>query len=347
MLDLFALIAMFLRTILASASQLQAENLFLRYQLQVYRRSGVRPRFQAHDRQILSTLTRGFRAWREACFAVRPETILAWHKRLVRWKWTFRTRLGRPAINHAVSSLAVRMKRSNPLWGAKRLHGELLKLGYRLSESSVRNILRCAGCDPGGGPPSLTWRQFLGMHKTVWAIDLFAVESAFLKTYFVLVVIDVHSRVLVATRVADRADGQWVTNVLRSEMAERGTPDLVIHDHGSVFRTPDLRQLLRSRGVHSAMTPVYAPRANAYVERVIGSIRRECTDHFLFSGRKHLQGVLDEYRKYYNTARCHQGIDQRIPLPGLRVCPSEPPAMADIKSHSFLGGLHHDYFVAG
>ncbi len=341
---------MFLRGIISSTDQVRLENLYLRYQLQVYRRNEGRPRFLPHDRQILTKLALALRGWREACYIVKPETILEWHKRLVRWKWTFKKSgsAGRPSVADDLIAFVVRMKRSNPIWGAKRLHGELLKLGYRLSESSVRNILRAAGEDPGGGLPSMKWRQFLTMHKTAWAIDLFTVESAFLKTFFVLVILDIKNRVLIATSVTPISDGEWVANVLRSEMAERSTPDLLIHDHASIFRGADVKNLLVSRKVRVAMTPVYAPMANCFVERVIGSIRRECTDHFLFSGRKHLQVVLDEYRLYYNTARCHQGIDQRVPMAmenGEKGPRNPPVSTSVISAFPYLGGLHHEYRV--
>jgi putative transposase len=179
----FKILVGWIRMLTTPLSQIETENLFLRYQLQVLRREvSTPPKLKPFVRAILSSL--GFRLARlkESCFIVKPETLLAWHRRLVKWKWTYRNSAGRPPISAEIKTLIIKMKSENRLWGVPRIRGELLKLGIKLAESTIRKILRQNGFDPATHRPSLSWWEFIKRHKKAWACDFFTVETAFLQT---------------------------------------------------------------------------------------------------------------------------------------------------------------------
>ncbi len=237
------------------------------------------------------------------------------------------------------------MKAENRLWGPKRIHGELLKLGFEISETSVRNILRRANLNPWNYTPSTTWREFIQRHERVWAMDFFTVHSTLLKRMYVLVVMDLRSRVLITTKVTSHPTGEWVSNVLREQMFQQ-TPNGIIMDRDPAFSDAVLKNLLRSEKVRIMRCPRRSPKANAFVERLNGTLQRECTDHFLFMNERQLQKVLDEYKEYYNQARCHQGLDQNVPFqiePKPKLCTNNS---TQVDARQFLGGLHHEYIAA-
>ncbi len=341
------MIGLMLRTFLPTISDLEKENLMLRYQLIVLQRQCKRPAFTPADRTFLSLITQSMKNWRACCFIVKPETILGWHKSLARWKWTT-NRKGKRPLDPELKELVISMKRANRTWGPKRIHGELLKLGFQLSETTVRNVLRRVRIDPWNGETSETWRKFFQRHQDVWAIDFFTVHTAFFERLFVFVILDIRTRKLITARVTAHPSAVWVGRVLNWEITERATPPQgIVHDRDPAFESATFRSLLNLNQVTNLRCPSRSPMANAYAERMNGTLRRECTDHYLFLGERDLQRTLNEYRTYYNQARCHQGLNQRPPAPAQWPIPRHgQPNPTEIGSKKYLQGLHHEYFHA-
>jgi putative transposase len=337
-----ALFALVLKRALPRFTDVEKENLFLRYQLSVLQRQTKRPKFSALDRSILALLTRSMRNWRNACLILQPETLLKWHKALARWKWTT-DRRGRRPIDQDLRALIIRMKRENRLWGPKRIHGELLKLGIQVSETTVRNVLRKARTDPWSGKPSENWRDFFRRHQNIWAIDYFTVHSVSLKRIFVLVIMDLKTRTLIATHTTSNPTARWAAATLNEEISKSPAhPDAILHDRDPSFESKSFRSVLNDQKVANMRCPRRTPIANSVVERLQGTLRRECTDHFLFFGKRHLNRVLREYGSYYNHSRPHQGLNQKTPIPR----PSRRNSTRNAcrpASRLILGGLHHDY----
>jgi transposase InsO family protein len=237
------------------------------------------------------------------------------------------------------------LKKENRLWGPKRIHGELIKLGVQVSETTVRNVLRRANLRPWDGQGSENWKSFFKRHKNIWAIDFFTVHSATFKRMFVLVIMDIHSRRLISTRVTPHPTAEWTARVLNFEITEGDIPDGIVHDRDPAFESVQFRDLLNQNDVKNLRCPRRTPLANAFVERLNGTLQRECTDHFLFFNEAKRQRVLKEYQSYYNQARPHQGLGQRIPnsretneLPMIKGA-----SLKKVVSRPVLEGLHHDY----
>jgi len=340
-----SLLIFILRLLLPRLSELEKENLLLRYQLLVLKRQNKRPQLKPLDRAVFATITSHMKSWANACIIIKPDTILSWHRKLVRWKWSD-NKSGRPAIDQTIKALIVRMKIENRLWGAGRIHGELLKIGYEISESTVRNILNRKNFNPWNKKPRLGWWEFLKRHEKVWSIDFYQVHTALLQRLYVFVVMDIHSRELITTRVTANPTTDWVMNVLKNEFADHSPPNALVHDRDPSFRPKEFKELLISSGIRQIRTPRMAPKANAHIERLNGTLQRECTDHFLFFNERQVERVLLEYKNYYNTARCHQGLEQKTPLenhskkPSRDLCDSN-----EVSSKSYLSGLHHAYFL--
>jgi putative transposase len=276
-----------------------------------------------------------------ACIVVKPKTIFDWHRKLVSWKWNYiHLRAGRPRTEEDIVALVKKFKNENRLWGAGRIHGELVKLKINVSETTVRNILRELGFkspDKSTGP---SWRDFLRQYKTVWAMDLFAVETAFLKTFYIFVLMDARSRILLDLKVGADSTDFWISNILKWRLGEYEVPSIILRDG-------DTRYGEKTRDVVNSVSklvriPPGCPDCNAHVERLIGSIRRECTDHFLFFNRRQIQKVLDEYRIYYNESRPHRSLGQETPV----IMPMRLERTQNLDSKSHVTSLHREYFWA-
>ena len=337
-----------------SADDKTIEVLLLRQQLLIMRRHQKRgPSISQGEKFILITLVEGVccvghaqKARLEQLVLIfKPDTLLAWHRRLVKWKWTYKNIPGRPSTKDAVKRLIVQMKTENRLWGIPRIEGELLKLGIKIARSTIRAILRQNGFDPAGTAPSVGWWEFIGRHKQAWACDFFTIETAFLKTFYVFVVIEINSRTMVGIRVISRPTQEWVENTLINMMGFE-SPGILIHDGDGIF-SGEFDKRMRVYFNYVAKTPPYSPMANAYVERLIGSVRRECTDHHLFFSERHLQETLNVYREYYESHRPHQGIDQKVPAIPTTAAEWPTGGTSEIKKTGFFAGLHHSYRLAG
>jgi hypothetical protein len=277
---------------------------------------------------------------------VRPETLLRWHRELVRRKWAVfsrRRHVGRPPLPAASRDLVCRLASENPAWGYQRIRGELLKLGHNVSATAIRLVLRSRGVPPAPRRAALSWRAFLRAHAgAVLACDFVTVETVRLQTLYVLFFIEVHTRrVLVAGCTAQPTAG-WVTQQARNlvwRLSDDGVrPTLLIRDRDAKF-TRAFDDVFQSEGVRVVRTPARAPRANAHAERWVGTVRRECLDWLLIVGRGHLERVLREYVEHDNAARPHQALGLRAPLARRRL----PGPTGQIVRHDRLGGLIHEY----
>jgi transposase InsO family protein len=323
-----------------------AEILVLRHEIAVLRRQVARPRPTWPDRAVLSALTRLLPAQRRCRRFVTPETLLLWHRDLVKRRWTKPHRpSGRPSIPPELRRLILRLAAENPTWGYRRIHGELSRLGYKLAPSTVWLLLKRASIDPAPRRAGLTWRQFLSAQaEAILAADFFHVDTVLLKRLYVLFVIELATRRVHLLGVTANPTGAWVAqqarNLLMDSMGHVGQFSFLIRDRDTKF-TDTFDAIFSSEGIRILRTPVRAPRANAVAERWIGTIRRELLDRMLTLDRRHLQTALRVYVAHYNGHRPHRSLGQAPPL---RAAPL-PVASADARVMRLdrLGGLIHEY----
>jgi transposase InsO family protein len=329
------------------------EILVLRHELEILRRRQPRPRLQAKDRALLAALSRLLPRERCSAFLVTPGTLLGWHRRMVARRWTYpHTARGRPSVPEEVQDLIVRLARENRRWGYQRIQGELAGLGYRVAASSIRRVLRAPGVGPAPGRSgaSTSWRSFVRQQAhSILACDVFTVDTVRLRRLYVLFFIELETRRVHLAGITAHPTGAWVTQQVRNlvwALEDRGRLlRYLIRDRDAKF-TSCFDDVLRSIGATVILTPIQAPNANAFAERWVGTVRRECLDHLLIIGHRHLQKVLDEYLRHYNAHRPHRGLGlappEPIPLRGHRRASS----LQWIERHDVLGGLIHEYRLA-
>src|SRR5208337_4253302 len=280
-----------------SRAVVELENIALRHQLHVLRRQRPgRPWLFAIDRLLWIWLYRLWPRCLEVMVLVKPATVVQWHRQGFRLFWRWRSRSGRPSVDREVRDLIRQMSSTNPLWGAPRIHGELLKLGIEISQATVaKYMVRRRGA------PSPTWRNFLRNQAVgIAAIDMFVVASASFQLLYVMIIL-LHDR--------DASYGSYFCN------------------------------RVEAMGITEVITAPRSPWQNAYVERVIGSIRRECLDHILIFNERHLGRVLFSYVDYYHRTRTHLSLDKDCPDPR----PIMPPRIGKVIAIAQVGGLHHRY----
>jgi putative transposase len=297
-----------------------AELLVLRHENAVLRRQAGRVQYEPPDRARFAALARLVprRRWAEV-FPETPATLLAWHRRLMARKYdtSKRRKPGRPPINRGIARLVVRLARENPLWGHRRIHGELIKLGMKVAPSTVWEILHAAGIDPAPRRSGPTWRQFLAAQAAgILPVDFLHVDTLLLKRLYVLVFIEHGTRRMHLGAITAHPTGDWTVQQARNlalSLGDRcGDIRFLIRDRGSNF-TGSFDAVFQAAGTRIVRTAVQAPRMNAICERLVSTLRRELLDRMLILGEGHLRTVLAEYQVHYNTARPHQGIAQRIP----------------------------------
>jgi putative transposase len=314
----------------------------------VLRHQHPRPRLQPQDRALLAALSRLLPRPRWSSFLVTPETLLRWHRRMVRRHWIYPTRpRGRPPIPDQLQSLIVRLATENPRWGYQRIRGELLQLGCRVSASSIARVLRANGLQPAPRPASTTWRSFLRRQAAgIVACDFLTVDTVFLQRLYVLFFIQLHNRRVHLAGVTTNPTGAWVAQQARNLLAtleDDGTAvRFLIRDRDSKF-TRAFDDLWRAVGAQVIRTPIQAPNANAVAERWVGTVRQECLDHLLIAGRRQLGRVLRLYVEHYNRHRPHRGLGLSAPEPSQ--CEQADPSAAarQLHRHDVLGGLIHEY----
>jgi putative transposase len=328
------------------ADEKDIELLVLRHQVKVLQRQVSRPRLNRLDRVLFAAASRAMPRSSWSSFVVRPETLLRWHRGLVRKKWTFRKKgqLGRPPIDPNVRDLVVRLGRENPRWGYQRIRGELLKLGIRISATTVRTILLRHGMNPAPRRAGPTWAEFLRSQAAgILATDFFTVETISLKTLYVLFFIELSSRRVHLAGVTANPDSAWVTQQARNLAIEERLSGVrfLLRDRDAKYSGP-FDAVLRAEGVRIIRTPIRAPRANAFAERFVRTVRRECLDHVLIYDRRHLERVLGAYVAHYVDERPHRGLGLAVPA-GIR--PAQVPGATPtlVERRDVLGGLIHEY----
>ena len=289
-----------------SKSRLEAENAVLRHQL-----------------TILKVLK-----------IVRPETLLRWHRAGFRcyWRWKSRRRAGRPQIDTELRALIRRMSIENPLWGAPRIHGELLKLGFEVAQSSVAKYMV-----KRRGPPSQGWRTFLHNHAPdIAAMDLFVVPTIGFDLLYAFVIVRLGRRDLVWINVTAYPTADWVARQLTEAFPWNEAPRYMIRDRDRIYGAVVTRRL-RAMGIRDKPTAPASPWQNGVAERLVGSIRRESVDHMIVLGEAHLSRILKSYARYYNGVRTHRSLNKDAPV--------SRSVQRDgvIRSRAILGGLHHHY----
>lgn len=318
-----------------SQRRLEAENLFLRHQLNIALRHGPH-RFQLRgsDRALLMWMTRLMPSLLELSRVVRPETILRWHRAGFRayWRWKSRGQVGRPRVDRDLRDLVRRMSKENPLWGAPRIHGELLKLGFEVAQSTVSKYMA-----KRRGPPSQGWRTFLRNHAdAIAAIDLCVVPTLTFERLFAFVVLGHGRRQLLWFAVTRNPTAEWLAQQIVEAFPWDTAPAYLLRDNDAAYGRV-LTRRLRAMGIRDRPITPRSPWQNAYVERLIGTIRRDCLDHVLIFGEQHLRRVLELYALYYNRTRTHLGLDKDTPLG------REIQCFGTVTAMPVLFGLHHRY----
>jgi transposase InsO family protein len=319
-----------------SKGRLEAENAALRHQLAVLRRK-VRGRIDLTngDRLFLIQLYRWFPSVLRAITIIQPETLVRWHRAGFRryWRWKFRRRLGgRPQIDGELRALIRRMSVENPLWGAPRIHGELLKLGIDVGQSSVAKYMV-----KRAGPPSQGWSTFLRNHApNIAAMDLFVVPTIGFEFLYAVVIVRLERRDLVWINVTANPTAEWIARQITEAFPWDEAPHYLVRDQDRVYGVAVTRRL-RAMGIRDKPIAAGSPWQNGFAERLIGSIRRECTDHIVALSEGHLRRALRSYARYYNEMRTHRSLDK------------DPPVSRSVQrtgriiSRAILGGLHHQY----
>jgi transposase len=324
------------------------EVVVLRHQLIILRRQVGKPHLRRRDRLFMAAISRALPRARWSSFLVRPQTLLRWHRELVRRKWTYRRRSagGRPPISEEVRVLILRMGRENPRWGCLRIRGELAKLGVKVSATTIRTLLRANGLGPAPRRSGPTWREFLrAQAHGILALDFFTVDTAWLRTLYVLFAIQVGSRRVHVLGITRNPDSAWVTQQARNLTVGEGLGGVrfAIRDRDSKFSGP-FDEVFRSEGVMVMKIPIRAPRANAFAERWVRTVRTECLDWILVFGRCHLERVLWVYASHYNAGRPHRGLD--LKTPDRRPVPASGAQGIRVRRRDALGGLIHEYELA-
>jgi len=321
------------------------EILVLRHEVAVLRRNNPRPRMSWLDRAVLSALSKLLPPPLRQLRLVSPRTLLRWHARLVarRWKYPQR-RPGRPPTATPIRTLVLRMARENPGWGYRRIRGELAGLGHPIAASTVWAILKAAGLDPAPRRSGPTWQQFLAAQAhAILAVDFAHVDTVFLRRLYLLIVIEHGRRRVHIAGITAHPTGAWVTQQARNLLMDLGDRAdrfrFLIRDRDSKF-TAAFDAVFTGADIRIINTPIRAPRANAIAERFIGTLRRECLDHLLIIGTRHLAAVLREYIDHYNGHRPHRALHQQPPAG--RTQPRSEAVVRPLRRDR-LGGLIHEY----
>jgi transposase InsO family protein len=314
---------------------LELENLALRHQLHVLRRQRPgRLRRLTVDRLLWVWLYRWWPRCLDTMVLVKPATVVQWHRQSFRLFWRWRSRSGRPSVDREIRQLIREMSSANSLWGAPRIHGELLKLGIEISQATVAKYMV-----PRPGTPSPTWRTFLrNQAEGIAAIDMFVVASASFRLLYVMVILAHDRRRIIHTAVAEHPTAAWLSRQVTEAFPWNTAPRYLLRDRDASYGQ-HFRRRVDAMGITEVVTAPRSPWQNAYVERVIGSIRRECLDHLVIFNERHLRRVLSSYVDYYHRSRTHLSLDKDCP----DARPIMPRGIGRVVAIPKVAGLHHRY----
>src|SRR3984893_9490605 len=319
-----------------SQARLEAEIVFLRHQLNVLRpRLPTKPRLTLADRLLFVLLYRLVPSLLAAAVIVQPDTIVRWHRAGFRsyWRWKSRSCGGRPKVAAEVRSLIRRMSLENSLWGAPRIHSELLKLGIEVAQSTVAKYM-AKRRRPGSGQ---TWQTFLRNHVAgIGAMDFPAVPTINFRLLFVLVILRHERRRLISLSVTDHPTAEWIARQITDAFPWDEAPDYMVRDRDKCYGHAVTKRLA-AMGIRDHPIAPRSPWQNGHAERLIGSIRRECLDHIVIFGGPHLRRILAAYAVYYNELRTHLSLGKDSPRH------RSVRRLGQLAAQPILGGLHHEY----
>jgi transposase InsO family protein len=326
-----------LSSLVKTRAALQLENLALRHQLGVLHRSVKKPKLTPFDRLLWAWLCGVWADWRSALIVVKPATVIAWHRKGFRLFWTWKVRRGqpgRPSVPKDVRELIRLMSRANPTWGAPRVHGELLKLGMNIGETSVSKYMV-----RHRKPPSQTWRTFLENHvKNLVSVDFFTVPTVRFQVLYVFLVLAHDRRRILHFGVTAHPTADWTAQQLREAFPWATAPRYLLRDRDRIFGDAFSKQV-QDMAIQEVLSAPRSPWQRAYVERVIGTIRRECLDHVIVFDEASLYRYVKSFVTYYHESRTHLSLGKDSPESRA----VQPPELGRIVAIPQVGGLHHRY----
>ncbi|MBN2378023.1 MAG: transposase [Sedimentisphaerales bacterium] len=333
---LFRLIGYLLILIFKDKQNVILENLALRQQLIVQKRSIKRHKIRNFDRIFWVWLSKIWKNWKKALLVSKPATVISWHKKGFKLYWKFKSRrVGRPNIDWELIKQIRKTQKDNPLWSVQRIQGELIKLGYSACVNTVAKYMKKPKPSPG---KRQRWRTFLKNHAPhIVGIDFFVVRTAFFKALYVFVAISHDRRKILHVGVTSKPHSQWAIQQLRETFAFDDTTKYVVRDNDKIFSYDFQQYIKNTLQLQDTPTAYRSSWQNPHAERVIGTLRRECLDNMIILNESHLRKVLDEFVEYYNTSRTHMSLNKDSPV--------HRPVQAKgrIVKKPVLGGLHHIY----
>ncbi|MCP3918610.1 MAG: transposase [bacterium] len=336
MLDIAIALIRTLASVLGSPKDLALENLALRQQLAVAKRHMKRSNLTDSDRVFWIVLARCWGRWRDVVFVVKPDTVVRWHRLGFRYYWRRKSKpgSGRPRIAREVRDLIREMSSANPLWGAPKIHGELLKLGIEVSEATVSRYMPHRKTRP-----SQSWKAFLANHvRDLASIDFFTVPTATFRVLYVFLVLSHDRRRVVHLNVTANPTSEWTGRQIVEAFPWDTAPKYLLRDGDGIYGDRFVSAVKRL-GIEGLRSAPHSPWQNPFVERIIGSIRRECTDHVIVLNERHLHRILTGYFECYHRSRTHLSLDKDPP----ETRNVEPPENGEIRAEPQVGGLHHRY----
>jgi transposase InsO family protein len=330
-------IYLLIRALLKPQLSLAAENLALRQQLATYYHSRPRPKLRKCDRLFWVLLSQVWDGWQAILVIVQPATVIRWHRQGFKLFWRWKSQggaMGRPRIERSIRELIRRMSRENPLWGAPHIQSELKLLGHTVAESTVAKYMVHSR-----KPPSSTWKTFLKNHlHEIAALDFFTVPTVTFRVLYVFVVLSLDRRRVLHFNVTTSPSAEWTAQQIINAFPFETSPRLLMRDRDSIYGDY-FQQRVDSLGIEEVVSAPRSPWQNPFVERLIGSIRRECLDHAIVLNEVHLRRILKSYFRYYHESRTHMALDNNAPIPR----EVEPPERGNVVSLPQVGGLHHRY----
>jgi len=316
------------------------EIIALRQQLAVMKQQNKRPKIGMITRLFWVILSWIWSGWREALHIVKPETVIRWHRKAFKLFWKLKSKIpGRPKIDPEIRDHVKEMALANPKWGAPRIHGELVKLGFKVSERTVSSLMPKRTTNKK--PPSQTWRTFLNNHVNKCSMDFFTVPTATFNVLFVLVILSHDRRRIVHFNVTSNPTAEWTAQQVVEAFPWDTAPKYLMRDRDGIYGNA-FRDRVKGMGIKEVISAPRSPWQNPFVERVIGSIRRECTDHLVVLGENHLKAILAEYIEYFNADRTHLSLGKDSP-DGRPVQRAESAGGSKVIALPRVGGLHHRY----